>query len=121
MTQSEPAALLRKQIHDLRILFPPPLISSLLFTVAFQSSLCRLGKHTKMAAVAVIPPELWSEFDSELQSLIEGNQAAERSYTAGKGISLASMAVGSVVMRLTKVTLHIKTVPTQRASGTIVD
>lgn len=74
-----------------------------------------------MAAVAVIPPELWSEFDSELQSLIEGNQAAERSYTAGKGMSLASMAVGSVAMRLTKVTLHIKIVPTQRASGTIVD
>lgn len=52
----------------------------------------------------MIPPELWAEFDNELQSLIEGNQAAEQSYTVGKGMSLASIAVASVAMRLTKVT-----------------
>lgn len=55
-----------------------------------------------MAAV-VVPPELWSEFEDELQSLIDGNQVAEKSYTVGKGMSLASIAVGSVAIRLTKV------------------
>eukprot|EP00752_Nemacystus_decipiens_P018735 g16797.t1 len=55
-----------------------------------------------MAAVTV-PPELWSKFDDELQTLIEGNHTAEKSYTVGKGMSLASIAVGSVAMRLSKV------------------
>lgn len=54
-----------------------------------------------MAAVAV-PPELWSEFNHELDTLIDGAKAAEDSYTAGRGMSLASIAVGSAVMRLSK-------------------
>lgn len=62
-------------------------------------------------ATVVVPPELWSEFDNELQSLIEGNQAAEQSYTVGKGMSLASIAVGSVAMRLTKVNACAETLP----------
>ena len=61
-----------------------------------------------MAEVEV-PPELWSEFDDELQSLTEGNQAAEKSYTVGKGMSLASIAVGAVAMRLAKVTFCVRT------------
>ncbi|CAN0033752.1 unnamed protein product, partial [Ectocarpus sp. 4 AP-2014] len=55
-----------------------------------------------MAAVPV-PPELWSEFDTGLDALMEGTKTAEKSYTEGKGISLASIAVGSAVMRLSKV------------------
>lgn len=59
-----------------------------------------------MAAVPV-PPELWSEFVTELDALIEGTKTAEKSYTEGKGMSLASIAVGSAVMRLSKVTSHL--------------
>lgn len=55
-----------------------------------------------MAAV-VVPPELWAEFDNELDALIEGTKSAEESYTVGKGMSLASIAVGSAAMRLSKV------------------
>lgn len=51
----------------------------------------------------VVPPELWSEFDNELATLMEGTKTAEESYTVGKGMSLASIAVGSAVMRLSKV------------------
>lgn len=69
-----------------------------------------------MAAV-VVPPELWSEFDHELQSLIEGNQAAEKSYTVGKGMSLASIAVGSVAMRLAKVSACTENLPKQQSSS----
>lgn len=56
-----------------------------------------------MAAVPG-PPELWSEFDTELDALMEGTKTAEKSYTEGKGMSLASIAVGSALMRLSKVT-----------------
>lgn len=55
-----------------------------------------------MAAVEV-SPELWSELDNELDALIEGTKTADESYTVGKGMSLASIAVGSVAMRLSKV------------------
>jgi len=57
-----------------------------------------------MTTVGVaVPPELWSEFDNELDALIEGNKHAEKSYTEGRGMSLASIAVGSAAMRLAKV------------------
>lgn len=56
-----------------------------------------------MATALAVPPELWSEFDHELDTLIEGNKQAEKSYVEGRGMSLASIAVGSAAMRLTKV------------------
>lgn len=56
-----------------------------------------------MATVVAAPSELWSEFDDELDAMIEGNKQAEKSYTEGRGMSLASIAVGSAAMRLTKV------------------
>lgn len=69
-----------------------------------------------MAAVPV-PPELWSEFDTKLDTLIEGTKTAEKSYTEGKGMSLASIAVGSAVMRLSKVTGRLTMCDETRATN----
>lgn len=50
-----------------------------------------------------IPSALWCGFERELDSIIDATKAAEMCYTDRRGISLASMAVGSAVMRLGKV------------------
>lgn len=46
---------------------------------------------------------LWSEFEDELDALIEATNAAEKSYVGTRGMSLASVAVGSAAARLSKV------------------
>lgn len=46
---------------------------------------------------------LWSEFEDELDALIEATNAADKSYVEGRGMSLASVAVGSAATRLRKV------------------
>ena len=46
---------------------------------------------------------LWSEFEAGLDVLVEATRAADRSYVEGRGMSLASIAVGSAATRLSKV------------------
>lgn len=58
---------------------------------------------SKAAGDMSIPPELWSEFEVELDCLIEATQSAERGYVDRRGMTLASMAVVSAGMRLNKV------------------
>lgn len=53
-----------------------------------------------------IPPELWRAVDEEVDALIDGTKAADKSYAEGRGMSLASIAVGSAAMRLAKVSFR---------------
>lgn len=46
---------------------------------------------------------LWSEFEDELGALIEATKAADKSYVEARGMSLASVVVGSAATRLSKV------------------
>lgn len=61
-----------------------------------------------MSATAPIPPELWSVFDAELDSLIGAMQSADAGYVSRRGMSLASTAVASAGMRLNKVICDIR-------------
>lgn len=47
--------------------------------------------------------DLWTEFVHEVDTLIDITRATEASYVEGRGMSLASIAVGSAAMRLFKV------------------
>ena len=55
--------------------------------------------------MAILSPDelLWSEFEEELDALIEATDAADKSYAGARGMSLASVAVGSAATRLSKV------------------
>lgn len=53
--------------------------------------------------MVVVNPDLWSDFDCALDTLIEATKTAEKSYVDGRGMSLASIAVSSAALRLSKV------------------
>lgn len=57
---------------------------------------------TTREALVVVPPELWSAFDGQLAALLDKMKDAEKSYVHGRGMSLASIAVGSALLRLSK-------------------
>lgn len=70
-----------------------------------------MKKRSSDGAVAVVPgttrelavtPELWSAFDGQLAALLDKTKEAEKSYVHGRGMSLASIAVGSALLRLSK-------------------
>lgn len=51
----------------------------------------------------VAPSDLWAAFDGQLVALFDKTKEAEKSYVQGRGMSLASIAVGSAMLRLSKV------------------
>lgn len=61
---------------------------------------------TTRELVVVVPPELWSAFDGQLAALLDKTKEAEKSYVHGRGMSLASIAVGSALLRLSKACMY---------------
>lgn len=69
----------------------------------FNSGEYRSAMISKAAGTMPIPPELWSEFEVELDRAIAVTHSAEKGYVDRRGMSLACMAVVSAGISLSKV------------------